>query len=317
MGVYGWNVLANRRKLVGEVTDHWRNDDGDWEFTVIPAPGFKDLLVNSHGKAIREGVGCEVEPTDSVDNDKNEAKFFGPLMHQSVTVEGAWVEDLSHDLKTEIHPIYSILREAPQQISGNQGKRVEFFVFSDDSANFPAKVPFSGQSITGGFEVPYPDPPEDDSVPSFKVVSALNMADSANYSKVAKGSTYSLQGKVQSGVHPDRGFYHGVLDLFYDTSSQMRFAGIWHPGDKSQMFYAGEDFQHFAARLGDLQKQGWHCTSMQRYVSGGRECWAGIWHPGDKSQMFYAGEDFQHFAARLGDLQKQGWHCTSMWTYHE
>jgi hypothetical protein len=152
MGVLGWNEIRDGQQLTGEVTRHIRAGDGDRCLYIVPDAS--RLLRNQAGRTNQDGtVEGEVEPNDDIDNDAMEAQFFDPLVGQRVIITGTFVEDKSHDDKTEIHPITSIFVDWGIVESV---KRVEFFVFSDDSANFPANVPHSGENRTGEFKVGYP-----------------------------------------------------------------------------------------------------------------------------------------------------------------
>jgi hypothetical protein len=105
-------------------------------------------------------------------------------------------------------------------------------------------------------------------------------------------------------------------DGWYQVSGHVRnmgpfFMGVWHPGNNSQIFEVGDDFAHFAAKNEARREQGWHLTSMQRFLAGGSVAWAGVWHPGDKSQIFEVGDEFAHFAAKVTARGQLGWHLTS------
>jgi hypothetical protein len=223
MGVaLGWNVLSVRETLLGTVTEHFRSSfDGDWELKVSPAPGFESLLTNSSNATnAPPQIGCEVEPTDSIDGDANENKYFSPLLNRTVLIDGAWVEDRDHGNVTELHPIYSIFSTLSPP--GADPVRVEFFALSDDSANIPwlifmpPTVPFSGESQFGSFKASFPPTPADPTFrPTITFVSKLDMADSSSYKIAQKRGTFTLLGEVHTGIAPNHGFYHAVIDLSF------------------------------------------------------------------------------------------------------
>lgn len=230
MGIFvGWNVLQNDQELIGIVRSHDRNGglfgDGDWILMIEPQPSHQILLTNSHGRRNADGlVECEIEPTDSIDTDEMERHFFGPLAADpagnpiTVTIHGPWVEDLAHDAKTEIHPIKSILIDR-----GMFGpvKHIEFFVFSDDSANFPHRVPQSGNDQEGRFTVPYPPPPAAALVVPQFAETQLELTPTHGLKliqPVQQGGSFFLDGRIGSGIAPVGGFYHAIILMWFDST---------------------------------------------------------------------------------------------------
>ncbi len=214
-------------RLVGTVVDvGFYDPDGDWLLDIGPAEGFDHLAVNRAGE-LNPGqgiVGCEVEPTDPVGEFDAESlttvnRFWEPLLDKQVSVVGTWVEDSSHHNKTEIHPITSVLGVLPITTGPHApGNLVEFTVGSDDSFNFPAKVPHSKVSRTGPFRVVFPPrPPGNRNPPRISVISETNMAQSRSFQiSELPNRRFMAKGAVVTGSPRDgKGFYHATLALSY------------------------------------------------------------------------------------------------------
>jgi hypothetical protein len=248
MGVLGWNELSDYVKLVGTVVGTDRSEDGDWILKIRPDAESQPLLVNSHGNANDDGiVECEVEPSDFFDDDIHEQIYFGPLQNRHVTVVGTWVEDKSHGDKTEIHPITTVLAER----TFNDAKTVYLTVFSDDSGNFPANVPHSGENRIGDFRIlfpPVPVVPHYDQKPVFTIEFQKNHARSADFwiEVDASGQPF-LVGIVQSGnADENRGVYIARIYLSYNAiaklipmnvippSPRLRISCVEHTNSRSQ-----------------------------------------------------------------------------------
>jgi len=219
MGVFGWNELGDYVKLVGKVVGTDRSGDGDWILKIQPDAESQALLINSHGNANDDGiVECEVEPSDFFDDDIHEQIYFGTLQNRHVTVVGTWVEDKSHSDKTEIHPITTVLSER----TFNNTKTVYLTVFSDDSGNFPANVPHSGENRIGNFRIafpPVPVVPHYDQKPIFKIEFQKNYARSTDFRiEVDASGQPFLVGIVQSGnADENKGIYIARIYMSYDA----------------------------------------------------------------------------------------------------
>src|SRR5260221_5533023 len=139
MGVSGWIELQDNTRLVGVATgDAYSGhdavfhpfEDWDWSLFVQPAQGFENLATNRAGVQNDNGnIECEIQPPDGFWDDGTMHRYLDPLIGHTVTMVGTWVEDISHNNKTEIHPITSILDEQP----GDLEKLIQFFVFCDTS----------------------------------------------------------------------------------------------------------------------------------------------------------------------------------------
>jgi hypothetical protein len=234
MGVWGWNELQDAVTLQGFVVDdpHLSTGflfDGDWCFSIRPARGFSRLLVNSDNAINVDGnIECEIEPAQhlkdlgvDVVNNTVIDQFLGSPKGRWVTAFGTWVEDKSHDDKTEIHPITSLLVEqAPAP--DNRSRIVEFVVFSDDSPYGP--VPHKREDRHAAFEVLLP------LGSSFTKISEFNAAESVTISTQVSSRFETVRfevatGKlltdfeivlllIKTGVKPvNKGFYHVKLLL--------------------------------------------------------------------------------------------------------
>jgi len=145
------------------------NPDGDWSLFIQPNLAWSKYANNSHnvtnGPPNSKGqpagiVECEIQPKDNSLNMYNE--LFAPLVNvHNVTVVGAWVEDLSHNSKTELHPITSVL--APTYADSMRCS-YKFFAFSDASVTQPPTKPkpvfFQGVSRLATFSVSFPSRPD-------------------------------------------------------------------------------------------------------------------------------------------------------------
>lgn len=200
-GLMGWNEIRDYTTLVGVVqtTDYSGGigGDGDWLLKIKPDPAYERLLINRAGRRNEGGlIECEVEPPDAVGDEDNQKAYFGRLKGKRVTVVGTFVEDKSHDNKTEIHPITSI--------TCADGEFVHILVVSDDSDNFPANVPHSEENRTAHISIPLAA-----GLTTFSVAEEKDRARSKSIGVVSSASGNHLVATIQSGT-PDegRGFYY-------------------------------------------------------------------------------------------------------------
>lgn len=223
MGVFGWKGLADYVRLEGTVLKTERSSDGDWILQIQPDEGSERLLVNSQGKRNENGiVECEIEPSDFFDDDQHEQIYFGTLQGRQVTVVGTWVEDKSHDDKTEIHPVTTVVAEHTFQ----DKKTVYLLVLSDDSSNIPARVLHSGENRVGDFRIPFAPPPHVphyDHHPVLTIEFDVNYARSASFSIETDGSGQPfLVGLVQSGTAEEgKGVYIARIVLSYKAVAKL------------------------------------------------------------------------------------------------
>jgi len=230
VGIWGWDEIEDGVTLKGFVADSpFVASDADWNFNVIPARGFRHLLANPSDNRNGSGlIECEIEPPQHLKNlgldvrsNSVADQLLGSPKGKWVTVTGTWSVDRSHTVagetadfggssalgKTEIHPITSVLVEHPPA-KDNSSRAIEFLVFSDDSDDFPAKVPHSHEIRVGSFSVPIPPGT------NFTMVSELNQANSKTVSAedTARFRTETFQ--VVSGRPEDKqGFYRANIKL--------------------------------------------------------------------------------------------------------
>jgi hypothetical protein len=77
-----------------------------------PAPGYTHLATNSAGVANPEGlIDCEIHVARDIPDTPVEGQLFDPCVGKNVTITGVHVEDRSHENKTEIHPIDSMVAD--------------------------------------------------------------------------------------------------------------------------------------------------------------------------------------------------------------
>jgi len=206
-GVSGWTEIKDHTTLEGVVVSNDYSGgifgDGDWLLKIRPDPAFNRLLFNRAGRKNADGlVECEIEPLDALGNEDNAREFFGRVTGKRVRIVGTWVEDQSHDDKTEIHPITSI--------ACLDGEFVHLFAFSDDSDNFPAQVPHSKENRVAYFSVPIN--------PAFTTFSISQeepyvRSRSVGVTVDASGNRVVV-GTVQSGTSDEgKGFYYAKLKL--------------------------------------------------------------------------------------------------------
>lgn len=200
-GVSGWNELQDYTTLVGVVVSHDYSGgifgDGDWLLKVKPDQGYEQLLVNRSGKRNEDGlIECEVEPLDALGNEDNANSYFGRLTGKRVVMVGTWVEDKSHDDKTEIHPITSI--------ACVDGDFIHLYAFSDDSTNFPAGVPHSKENRTAHVSLPLGA-----AFTTFSISEETAYVRSRSVGVQGDASARRLVANIETGT-PDegRGFYY-------------------------------------------------------------------------------------------------------------
>jgi len=226
--LWGWTELADHRVLSGIAREFELASDGDWCIKVAPTSDDEELLRNPRvGKPNTNMlVECEVEPPnrlhgrDAMDYDVM-MSFLSPLINRPITVAGTWSVDKSHrydgnsaacifteclDGKTEIHPITSIFHE--RDVANHSVRQFDFFVFCDDSENFPRRVPHSGESRIGSFRVSTPRNS------TWFIREELDMARSKSFVVEEVAGTWSFAGSVESGTAGEgKGFYYALIDL--------------------------------------------------------------------------------------------------------
>jgi hypothetical protein len=231
--LWGWEELADGRVLEGDVFHEGMElaSDGDWCFKVAPMPTYAQLLVNPRvDKPNTNGlIDCEIEPPEDLkgqnaQDSKVMMSFIGHMKGRRVTVVGTWVIDKAYrydgaqspcifseclDGKTEIHPITSIFHDRPQPDEWT--REFDFLVFSDDSMNFPRRVPHSGESRIGTFRIGVPEGA------TWQKLHEIDMARSTNFDlEPVEAQNWALTGAVESGSASEgKGFYYGLFRVQY------------------------------------------------------------------------------------------------------
>jgi hypothetical protein len=153
VGVDGWNPLGDQViAMTGlvEATSYESGggpafDDHDWDLIIRPqvsdrhllaAPGKQPQDMNTAGH-----MDCEVCPIDEVNQDATQQGFVSGLVGKNVTINGYWVEDLSHGGKTELHPMTSLFVYEP--LPGGGSGRLETFLFVDKRVPGESSVPLT------------------------------------------------------------------------------------------------------------------------------------------------------------------------------
>jgi hypothetical protein len=292
---------------------------------VLPDSASDNLLVNAAGDKNENGwITCEVEPLDALGGEHNLNTHFGPLDGRTVKVRGVWVEDLSHSGKTEIHPIASLLSERPKPAPYT--KRFDFFVFSDDSGNwlqvwpFPgadAHVPTSGESQHGSFAISYPDPPDDDARPTFRIVDVTDRSKASLIRLVNQGSRHFLEGSVESGTaSDDEGFFHADVEMSYAPASYHHFSGVWRAGSGQQELVAPRPWPAFLERYQQLGQDGMRLANVVTFLEEGERLFAGVFREGSGAHSLFRG-DRKAFLGKAEALHTQGQRIVDVTTYSE
>jgi hypothetical protein len=249
MGVLGWTELQDDVTLVGVAThdDYSGHDnvfnreaDWDWSLFVQPAAGSENLATNRAGVRNKGGeIECEIQPPDGFRGLPIMHSFFDPLLNHTVTVVGTWVEDISHNNKTEIHPITSVLDESADGAGPVPAteKTVRFLVFCDTSTPSienpirPHTPPHANQLRIARMRVGFPpmlggdasDVLDAGSVPVFNVLEENDHSLNKRFAVTQRGDTAFLEGEVQ--VDQGHAFYFARIHLaFRQPAGQHAFA---------------------------------------------------------------------------------------------
>jgi hypothetical protein len=201
--------------------------DWDWSLFVKPAPAFENLAINRGGLQNNNGIiECEIQPPDGLLDGRTMHRFFDPLAGHMVTVVGTWVEDKSHNNKTEIHPITSILHETGSAPGLSHTEKVaEFLGFCDTSTPHaidpprPNVPPHANELRVAQFQVRFPPSLEGDPLdvldsahlPAFDIQAEDDRSLHKSFAILARANDLFLSGAVQ--VSRARGFYFGRFHL--------------------------------------------------------------------------------------------------------
>ncbi|GAC1316127.1 MAG: hypothetical protein NVSMB2_08650 [Chloroflexota bacterium] len=277
MGVGGWDLLADNVTLVGTVVDHaysgnWFEGDDDWSITIKPLPGFEWVAKSNDGGTVE----CEIRTP--IDDESSQNVQFGELMGRVVTAVGCWCTDVSHNHKTELHPLQLLIWDSGP-VNG-QSKRVKVMVFSDHSPSFmiipPRPSPLDRDRSTHAiFDLTFPLAPHDDTPPVLSIANQNNMTDSCTFSVVGGNGAFQLHADIASGHGDGKGYYRGHLDLTYNTSREPSYIGLARLGtDEHWGAYAWSPADFFSM-LKNRFAENIPATKLRTYVINGQRVWSG------------------------------------------
>jgi hypothetical protein len=277
VGVGGWNKIADNTALVGTVVDHayagsWLEGDDDWSITIKPAPGYERIAMSNEGG----NVECEIRTP--IDDENSERAQFGELMGQTVRAYGCWCHDVSHDDKTELHPLQLLIWDSGPTVG--ERKRVKVMVFSDHSPRFmivpPRPSPLHRDGRTHAtFGLQFPVAPHDDVSPVYSIASERNMTDARSFTIVGGEGAYTLRGDINSGHGDDAGYYRGHLDLDYNTSREPSYIGLLRTGRDAHRGYYSWDAKSFFDQLKARFAEGIPAIRLRGHVINGLRVWSG------------------------------------------
>jgi hypothetical protein len=225
MGIFGWNVLSPSMRLVGTLQSHHYSGGGgivstsdyDSNLVVVPAAGYTHLATNSAGVANPGGViDCEIHVARDIPDTPVEGQLFDPCVGKNVTITGVHVEDRSHDNKTEIHPVDSMLADLG---ADGAGHHFRFCAFSDDWTwifSQPTPPPFAGEDRVADALIPFPAPEQPGSIPVYKAdAQRLSAPQSVDLKVLTVGDQTYLHVLVHTGTTDKEGLYWADLTLFW------------------------------------------------------------------------------------------------------
>jgi hypothetical protein len=306
MGVLGWNVIQDNKRLVGTVIDHGYSDgffegDNDWSLSIQPAQGFEDVGEGNDGGIVE----CEIRT--AIDDKGSEEAIFGSLVGQIVDVSGTWVTDISHDNKKEIHPLMFLTCNWGQPPGDSFGKRVKVMVLSDHSPDFmlipprPAP-PYADQSVHATFGITYPPAPSDDILPVVNIADERNMTDSRNFSISGSDGVFVLNGDIYSGHGDNGGYYRGLLDLQFDTSAEPAYVGLVYPASTASQFVLGYDYDSFFALVLQNFGNNFPMTKFRTYVINNQRVWSATFESISVNSYYETYMTWDEFTAKYNEL---------------
>jgi len=103
----------------------------------------------------------------------------------------------------------------------------------------------------------------------------------------------------------------------YDMGGgQIRWDGVWQPGNNMQTRAIGWAFNDFAGRFDQELSRGKHLVHMQAYdMGGGQIRWDGVWESGDRGQTRALGWALGDFAKKFNEEIARGQHATHVQAY--
>lgn len=278
MGVGGWDVIEPFKMIRGTAIkcayqDGWLDGDSDWTMMVQP------VATDAYISAGNDGGQIECEIRTPFDNENSMNAQFGEFLGREVRVGGAWVKDVSHDHKKELHPLFMILCEFGY--ASGYSTHAKAMVMSDHSPPFMVipprpRVPYSRGNVSAHFSFPFPPAPHDDTPPSWNLLSERNMTDSRDLSVSGSGGRFSFAGHVESGSGDGRGYYRAHVSLGFDTSHAPSFVGLLRPSTASESgvlsWEAGAFFAHVSEEFRNHQP----VTRVRTHVENGQPRWSAL-----------------------------------------
>jgi hypothetical protein len=233
MGIFGWSVIDNSRTLVGTVQSHHYSGgngvttDYDSNLQIVPLHQYRGMAVNRHGTPNPGGIiKCEIHVARGVPGTAVESGLFDPLVGRIVTTVGVFVEDLSHGLWTEIHPIDYLVADMGQVDSRADSRKWRFYVFCDDwhwCIAQPAPVAFSQTDRYCSTSIPFPTPPDSTAVPNFTVSLWPQSSYQSADVHIDRGGNVnvSLSISVHTGIaNQGKGLYCAEFILYWGAAPQ-------------------------------------------------------------------------------------------------
>ena len=103
----------------------------------------------------------------------------------------------------------------------------------------------------------------------------------------------------------------------YDIGGgQIRYDGIWTPGNDGRPIVWGWAFEDFNKKNGECYAQGYRLTHQQRYdIGGGQIRYDGIWTPGNDGRPIVWGWAFEDFNKKNGECYAQRYRLTHQQRY--
>jgi hypothetical protein len=229
MGIFGWWVIDDSRTLAGTVQSHHYSggngitSDYDTNLQVVPLPEYSGMAVNRLGTPNPGGIiKCEIHVARGVPNTEVENQLFEPLVGRLVTMGGVFVEDLSHGLWTEIHPIDYVLADMGQVGDRTDSRRWRFYAFCDDwhwCIAQPVPVPFSQTDRYCSTTIPFPDPRGSGAVPQFTETLFPQSSYQSADVHIEQSAKPSLSISVHTGIaNQGKGLYCAELVLHWGAA---------------------------------------------------------------------------------------------------
>lgn len=103
--------------------------------------------------------------------------------------------------------------------------------------------------------------------------------------------------------------YRLMYQQRYDIGGgQIRYDGIWAPGDDGRPIVWGWAFEHFQNKNAECYSQGYRLMHQQRYdIGDGQIRYDGIWVPGNDGRPIVWGWGFEDFQNKNGECYSQGY----------